>query len=392
MNTLPLDLHKVIEFGLGGETWQSFVDNYEEKYNKLEVDGFNFEPMRLDYTFTQLISSVGAVTLPAYVDPESPGYEAALREIEGQTGNIPTEKKYYRLNRVTVRQQLQLLQKVGRAAMTQEMQDAFMGLIDEGTDGLIQAYYNSRTHQRHQVVSTGKFTIDVVNNPRGLKGIEIDFIKADHRDALAGTARWWTSDEHIAANEGSTSDPIQYMKDRVKAIRRKWHYVGRLKMEISQDLLDDILTHTKVLTKIGHSLYPAAASDEAAMAYAQNVNDEALVEALRKIIKVDAIVARDSWAYVDKPDAEAKDLVTEAVENFKATNISFIPDGIIGGFQGVEPLTLGYDATKVASFDGGRLKLCQRAEPTTHSIYIESEAAQLAVPTTPHIFISTVTA
>ena len=38
-----------------------------------------------DYTFSQLITSLGVKTLPAYVDPESPGYEAALGELEGRT-------------------------------------------------------------------------------------------------------------------------------------------------------------------------------------------------------------------------------------------------------------------------------------------------------------------
>ena len=26
MNTLPIDLYKVIEYGLGGDTWQEFID------------------------------------------------------------------------------------------------------------------------------------------------------------------------------------------------------------------------------------------------------------------------------------------------------------------------------------------------------------------------------
>ena len=112
MNTLPIDLYKVIEYGLGGDTWQEFIDRYKEKYDLLQIDGFEFEATKLDYTFSQLITSLGVKTLPAYVDPESPGYEAALGELEGRTGNIPTQKKFYRLNRVTVRQQLQLLQRV----------------------------------------------------------------------------------------------------------------------------------------------------------------------------------------------------------------------------------------------------------------------------------------
>lgn len=79
------------------------------------------------------------------------------------------------MNRVTVRQQLQLLQRVGMSALTEEMQNVFLGLLDESADGLIGSYYNALTHQRMRIVSTGKFTIDTDNNPRGLKGITIDF-------------------------------------------------------------------------------------------------------------------------------------------------------------------------------------------------------------------------
>lgn len=398
MNTLPITLNKVLEYGLGGDTWQGFVDRYAEKYNKLEIDGFSFAALKLDYTFQQLITSVGAKTLPAYVDPESPGYESALREITGKTGNIPTQKKFYRLNRVTVRQQLQLIQRAQLASLPQDMQDTFIGLLDEGTDGLIGSYYNALTHQRHQIVSTGKFTIDTTNNPRGLKtGITIDFgVPADHYDTLTGTARWWTTDEHTTANEGSASDPVKYLKDKVKQIRRKYHFIGRMAMEVSQDLLDDMLTHSKVLTKIGYALYPTSASDANALAVAQNESEERLVEALRRIIKVDEIKVRDSYAYVDAPglDAEGQpDLVTTEVANFDVHNIAFVPADNIGTIQGVQPLTIGYDADKVAKYDGGRLVLTQRANPETHSLYIESEAAQLCVPSVPQfMFISTVTA
>lgn len=396
MNTLPIDLYKVLDYGLGGLSWQEFIDNYYEKYNEMNIDGFEFEPTRLDYTFAQLITSLGVKTLPAYVDVESAGYEASLREVEGKTGNIPTQKKYYRLNRVTVRQQLQLLQRVGESAMTEQMQNVFMGLLDEGADGLIGSYYNALTHQRMRIVSTGKFVIDTDNNPRGIKGVEIDFnIPASHFDTLTTTARWWTNAEHVTANEGSKADPIQYLRDKVKEIRRKYHYLGKLRMELAQDLWDDLMTHTAVLKRIGHSLYPIVTDDATVIANAQNANEELLKETFRKLIRVDEIVPRDSFAFVDKVGKDADglpDIVTEQVENFKSTNIAFIPVGGIGTIQGVEPLTLGYEADKVASYNEGRLKLTQRVEPKTHSLYIESEAAQLCVPKVPqYMFISTVT-
>lgn len=397
MNTVPLSLYKVIEFGLGGDSWQGFVDRYLEKYEGLTVDGFDFEPLTLNYTFSQLITSLGVTALPAYVDPESPGYEGALQTITGATGNIPTMKKFYRLNRVTMQYQLQLLQRLGTQALDDRMKDAFMNLLDESTEGLIKAYYNALTHQRMQIVSNGQFTIDSTNNPRGLKGITIGFnIPSDNFDTLTDADLWWTDAEHVTANEGGTADPIMYLKNRVKAIRRTYHYYGALTMEISEDLWDDLLTHSAVLTRLGHVLYPNVTDDATVLANAENVDESTLGELIRKLVKVDKIVTRDTYAYVDAPGTDADglpDLVSTQIENFNSKNVAFIPSGTIGGIQGVEPLTLGYDTDKVASYDGGRLKLTQRANPETHSIYIESEAAQLCVPRMPqYMFISTVTA
>jgi len=393
MNTTPLSLFTVFDNGLGGLTWQEWVDRYEEKFNELNVDGFSFAPTSINYTFAQLIASVGATALPTWVDPESPGYEAALKSISGRTGNIPTAKRYYRFNRTIINEQLQLLSRVGNAALTPEMQDIFMGLVDEGTDGLIQSYRNALTHIRHRVISTGKFDINSVNNPRGLQGISIEFGVAAP-DELTGTKRWFTAADHSA--EGSASDPIQYMKDRVKYIRRTKHYVGGLKMEIGRDLWEDLLTHSKVIAKLAAYFYPNASSPEIAANNVKVMDDSAFMEAIRKMIKVDEIVVRETYAYVDAPGTDENgdpDLITTRVDNFDPQNIVFLPTGNLGNIQGVAPLAIGYEQDKVARFDGDRLLLTQRANPKTHSVYIESEFAQLCVPSVPQwIFVSKVSA
>ena len=175
MNTNPIGLFTVFDNGLGGLDWQGWVDKYLEKYDGIQIDGFEFSPTSISYTFAQLIASTGATALPAWVDPESPGYEAALRELSGKTGNIPTGKRFYKFNRTIINEQLQLIQRYGNAALTPEMEDVFMGLVDEGTDGLVKMYYNALTHIRNQVVSKGQFSLTSVNNPRGLQGIDILF-------------------------------------------------------------------------------------------------------------------------------------------------------------------------------------------------------------------------
>lgn len=396
MKTIPVTLRSIIELGLGGDSWQTFVDHYEERFDALRIDGFSFDPISINYTFRQLLASVNATVLPTYVDPESEGFEMPLGEMEGVSDNIPTQKLFYSVNRVVVREQMQLAQKYGSMALNDEMGDIIFGLLDEGTEKLIQSFENALNHQRHQIVSTGQFVINATNNPRGLKGITIGFgLPAANTDTLSGTARWWTNATHSTANEGSNSDPIKYMQDRVKYIRHTGHYGGPLALEISQDLWDDLLTHSKVLQKIGLAVVPTATTAAIAQQVGENTTDEAKKEAIRKLIRVDEIRVRDTYAYVSAPDttgANAPDLVTTQIVNFSPTNISFVPTGKLGGIQGVQPLSMGYRPENIAYAMGKRLLIETEDIPRTHSINVNGEMAQLCVPgAIRQMFISTVT-
>ena len=399
MRTIPVTLRDIMSLGLGGATWQQFVDKYEEKYNANSIEGFDFDPITVGYTFAQLVSKTAATVLPTYVDPESEGFEMPLGTANGVTGNIPTQKLFYSVNRVVVREQMQLAQRFGQLALNDDMREIMFKLLDEGTDGLIQAFWNALNHQRDQIVSTASFTINATNNPRGLDGITIGFgIPSANLDTLKTTALWWTNSTHSTANEGSASDPLAYMQNRVKYIRRTGHYGGPLRLELSQDLLDDLLTHSAVLKKIGLMVYPASASDNTgatAISYAQNMLDEAKIDAIRKIIRVDEIKGQDTYAYVSAPDttgSNAPDLVVTQVDNFKKENIAFIPTGKLGGIQGVQPLSMGYDANDVAYAMGNRLLIEQEGIPRTHSINVNGEMGQLCVPSAVNqMFISTVT-
>lgn len=392
MKNFSLDIHKLFAFGLGGDgKWQQFVDNYNEIYNDKHIEGFEQTPTKLDYNFSQLIASTGATTLPAYVDPESPGYEKALNEVKGAIGNIPTFKAFYSLNRVILRERLQLINKFGDSVLNEEMRNVFLGLIDESTDGLVNGYWNALTHQRMQIVSTGKFTINSVNNPRGLNGITIDFnIESNHFENISGgTKAWWTDAQHTT--EGADSDPIAYIKGRYKDIRKKFHSFVPMQLEISDSLWTDLMDHSKVRTAIGYTLVSLPATDAQALAAGKRVEDSVMLQKFSALVGL-PVVVRDSLAFVDTPDASTQTLKTGSIDNFDPKNIAFVPQGKIGEIQGVTPLTLGYDTKDVAFFDGDRLALTQRVNQQTHSMYIESEAAQLCVPTMPqHMYISTVT-
>ena len=397
MVTRVTNFYDLLSVGLGNISFQQFVDRFNEKYNVLQVEGFDWDPqIQLDYTYEQLIASLNIVTLPIYVDVDSEALDKSLGEFKIGSNQIPTQKQRYPMNAKMLRERMILYQRFVDASLTQDTRNSLLDLLFESTDKLLAGNRNALTHQRMQVVSTGQFKIDINNNPRGLKGLTFDFgIPSANKESLSGTDRWWTTTEHTTANEGSTSDPLLYLKNKLKAIRKKGFPRGHF--EISVDLYDDMLTHSKVLERIGFALYPAAAAasnaSDIAVGYAQNLTDEGKRAAIESIIGC-PIIPRDSIAAVDAFDEDTKSLKAKTIDNFNALNVAFVPDGQVGTIKSVQPMVFTDDPTqRIAWFDGGRTLITQRFESKTKSMYVESEMASLCVPNMPqYMCVYTVTA
>ena len=397
MRTNVSNYYDLLTVGLGNFSFQQFVDRFQEKYNVLQTEGFDWDPeIQMDYTYEQLIASLNIVTLPIYVDVDSEGLDKSLGEFKIGSNKIPTQKHRYPMNAKMLRERMIMYQRFGDAALTPDTRSALVDLLFESTDKLLAGNRNALTHQRMQVVSTGQFTIDITNNPRGLKGITFDFgVPTANKETLSGENRWWKTTTHTPANEGTTSDPLLYLKNKRKAMRKSGFPAGHF--EIASDLFDDLLTHTKVLERIGLALYPMAASatnpGTAAQGYATNMTDEAKKSAIESIIGC-PIIPRDSLAAVEKFDDESKSIKATTIENFNPLNVSFVPDGQIGTIKSVQPMVFTDDPTqRIAWFDGGRTLITQRFESKTKSMYVESEMAVLTVPNMPqYMCVYTVTA
>ena len=392
MRTMVNNYYDLITFGLGNQNFQDFVDTFKLKYNTPQTDGFAWDnEIQLDYTYEQLIASLNITTLPVYVDVDSEGLDKSLGEFVIGSNKIPTQKHRYAMNAKMLRERMILAQKFGESALNGEARTALMNLLFESTDKLLEGNRNALTHQRMRVCSTGQFTIDLENNPRGLQGITFDFgIPSQNKEILTTTARWWTNAEHIPANEGSASDPLLYLKNKAKAARKAGY--PSFHFEMAEDLFDDLLMHSKVLQSIGYSLYPIAAGDDVAKNYAANMTDEAKKDAIQRIIGC-PIKTYDSLAAVEKFDSASKSIKPEMVENFTPTNVSLVPDGQIGTIKSVRPMVFTDDPTqRIAWFDGGRTLITNRFEAKTKTMYVESEMAVLCVPNMPqYMQIYTVT-
>ena len=392
MRTMVNNYYDLMTFGLGNQKFQDFVDKFQLKYNTPQTDGFAWDSeIQLDYTYEQLIASLGITTLPVYVDADSEGLDKSLGNFVIGSNKFPTQKHRYAMNAKMLRERMIMVQKFGEAALNSDTRSALMDLLFESTDKLIGGNRNALTHQRMRVCSTGQFTIDLENNPRGLQGITFDFgIPSANKVVLTTTARWWTNAEHTTANEGSASDPLMFLKNKRKEMKKAGYPNGHF--EMAADLYDDMLTHSAVLKRIGYSLYPIAAGDDVAKNYAANLTDDAKKDAIERIIGA-AIKTYDSVAAVEKFDAGAKTIKPVTIENFKATNVSFVPDGQIGTIKSVRPMVFTDDPTqRIAWFDGGRTLITNRFEAKTKTMYVESEMAVLCVPNMPqYMQIYTVT-
>jgi coproporphyrinogen III oxidase len=342
----------------------------------------------LDYTYDQLIGSLNLATLPVYVDEASEGLDKSFGSFQIGSNRIPTQKHRYPVSAKMMREQMIMYNRFGAASLTGQTRDALRDLLFDSTDKLIAGNRNALTHQRMKIASTGQFTIDLENNPRGLKGLTFDFgVKT--KETLTTTARWWTNAEHTTANEGSASDPLLYLKNKAKAARKAGY--PAFHFEMAQDLFDDLLMHSAVLKRIGFAAYPAA-TDATALSYAQNMTDEAKKDAIQRIVGVE-IKTYDSLAAVEKFDEETKGIKPVTIENFKSTNVSLVPNGQIGTIKSVQPMVFTDDPTqRIAWFDGGRTLITNRFESKTKTMYVESEMAVLCVPNMPqYMQIYTVT-
>ncbi len=391
MRTNVSSYYDLIEFGLGNASFQTFLDQFAaNKYNKLQVDGFDWDPnIQLSDTYEQLIAESNITTLPIYTDINSEALDKSLGTFKVGSNRIPTQKHRYGLDTRILRERMLLFQQFGESTLTPAARNVMFDLLFESTDKLIGGNRNALTHQRMQITSKGQFTIGAENNPRGIQGITFDFGISD-KTSNSDDARWWTSSTHTVANQGSASDPIKDMKDKVKSKKALGHPAFHI--EMSQSLFDDLLTHTAVLQRIGYSLFPQAGSDAGAQTAAGNLPDDQLKAVIERLVGC-PIVTRDSKSAVDVFDTELKGLKSVTIDNFDTLNVAFVPDGKIGSIKSMRPLVFDDPTQRFGWFDGGRTLIRQRFDSKDNCMYVESEMSVLLVPNMPQYHsIITVTA
>ena len=170
MRNMVSNYYDLMTFGFGNMSFQQFVDRFKEKYNQEQTDGFAWDnEIQIDYTYEQLITSLGIMTLPTYVDAESEGLDKSLGGFKIGQDKIPTQKHRFPMNAKMLREKMLMTQMYGSAALNNDTRKALLDITFDSVDHLLGGNVNARTHQRMRIVSTGQFKIDLENNPRGLR-------------------------------------------------------------------------------------------------------------------------------------------------------------------------------------------------------------------------------
>ena len=378
MDTYSIQFYDLLSRALGaGESLQSFLDNTMAlKYNSLQLDGFTFDPfMQTDFGYEQIVGELALNPVAQYYDLDSPALPDGTVGSKSYTGKIPRMKKVEYFNEDKLRK-MKLIEDRRSVTPEQIARVAYEQLFIT-MDTLVGGHTNALTYQRHQAVSTGKFTISAANNPKGVKNVTLDFhLPSANKTPLTSTARWWTSSTHTAANEGLNANPVKDLTDIVAKAR----YAGiRGHFEVEIDYLKECLAHTKVLAVIGVSVLPASDSTSQT-AYASIMSYEQKKSALETIIGA-PIKAIDSLVPIESIDKTEKAFTRSNVNAFEKDVWVFVPDGNIGTVKTVEPIAI--EGGNYASFYGGKLLVTVGVDFVKKCQSYNSEMTSLVIPNVP---------
>lgn len=378
MNTYDIQVYDLLSrAGISGaRQLQDFINNQVmQKYNNLDIPGFAFaQGMQLDFTYEQVEGEYGLNIMASYVDLDSPATPNAKKGAKVNSGRIPRMKKAEYYNEDKIRKMLILEERKG--ANSAELRAAAIADLFIATDNLVGGHVNSLSYQRHQIVSTGKFTLTADNNPDGLKGLTFAaHVPAANFNKLTGAKRWWTDTEKTI--EGSAADPIGDLVAMVENARR---YGVRGHFEVNYNFLTKVLKHSKVVATIGINALPAATADAQA-AFAATFSRARRKTALEElvgapIVEIDHMVATQKIV-----KGEIQNIVTDS---FASDVVVFVPDGNLGEIITVEPIAIA--GGTYAKFLNGRGLMTVEADYTKKVQKFGTEMTSLAVPSLPQYF------
>lgn len=385
MSTFGLDKAKNFQ-----AYWNEVMARNENQ--DLNIEGFVWDAPQIDFTYEMLEATAKVEVMATYVSLDSPalpaGKQAALTKL---TGSIPRQKytivrgeNDYRKELITLNE-IKAVAAYANRSETQAVREYLAKTLFTTLVDLPNAHKNSLNYQVGQAKSTGKLVINDKNNPRGIKGITIDFqVPAGNTMAAKWFTRNTTKGTFVA---NADANPVEDLRDFITELRLKAGGYQNVCVEMSERWFNKLLKHPAVLTAIGYAmtglgLRYTKANDDNAVAVAKGASPEAQRTYFKQVIDADELILNRTQCGVEKINAATKSFEQELLSAFDDEVILVRPSGTIGVIKNVATMRPDGSAIYADIFGGrGIVEYLYNADTRTQTW--RSEMTYLAVPNRP---------
>jgi len=388
MITRSYEFYDVISQGLAalgfkddvsGSSLTKYLDDmFALKYNADQTfaqEGFPLNPnIPLDSEWEQLNATIRPYTLAAHVDIDSDGPTKSTDGLTLNMGNLPTFKHEVPLSKKTVREKLQLAQRLG--ALDTDIVDTIMNLFFMSNDSLLGGNYNTVLYMRNQLVSNmANLIINGDNSPLGIP-LSIDF-GVPQKNKISSV--WYTvSDGNVVQSAEIVSGsiiPMQVLRN-VKKNAETIDFCPTGHWEISKGTKEALIS-----MKYWRDMYTSARyTDTTNLALlSQQATDDDMIAYISRIIGA-PIIVKDHIAQIEKFNTTTKKVEYTNLNSFKDGVMVYVPDGAIGDCQFGKPFAIDMPGAKIGWYDGGRTLLRSIFYPESMSMVVKSEFSGMPVP------------
>lgn len=385
MSTFGLDKAKNFQ-----AYWNEVMARNENQ--DLNIEGFVWDVPQIDFTYEMLEATAKVEVMASYVSLDSPALPAGKQaNLTKLTGSIPRQKYTIVRGENDYRKELIALNEVKAVAAyanrseTQAVREYLAKTLFTTLVDLPNAHKNSLNYQVGQAKSTGKLVIDDKSNPRGIKGITIDFqVPSDN----TMTPKWFTRNTTAGTFVANTdANPIEDLRDFITELRLKVGGYQNVCVEMSERWFNKLLKHPAVLSAIGYAmtglgLRYSKANDDNAAAVAKGATPEAQRAYFKQVINADELILSRTQCGVEKLNASTKRFDRELLSAFDDEVILVRPSGTIGVIKNVATMRPDGSAIYADIFGGrGIVEYLYNADTRTQTW--RSEMTYLAVPNRP---------
>lgn len=355
MNTYAKGFYSLMEMGgiNNRESFDAYLKDVIGASNstELKLDGFVWEPgMQLNFDYKQLQIENRIGVMATYVDKDSETIPLGTKGFETSEGSIPRQKASFIMDEDDYRKYLITMAELQFTNVTTKSQA--LDVLFEYMTSLQDSHKNSMTFQRDSMVSRRGLVLLDKYNPRGIRNVTFTASVPDENvTTLSGGKRWFTDEDKKV--EGTTSDPVADMKAIVRMLKRK--SVPPFHIEVDEVSFLEDMEHSKWKIALGRStnnqITQDAEGDAIAIGIANNMMDDEIKAAFRKIMGVNVVYSKSVVA-VERWNKETKKLERPIMRSFEPNTYAFVPDGTIGTIKTVAPLMPDSTGLYGSFFDG----------------------------------------